>query len=89
MSDLIEWLREQNGVVVSTVDATLPSLDANVASQSTTLVPCTGIWLTWLRVLGSWRDGWKNLLIAVVSVVVLAVLILLVAYAGVIVLGSG
>lgn len=82
LSALLEWLQKQDEVEVDTVQGILQRLDSDVLPEQTVQVPHTGIWLTWCRALGSWRDGWKNLVVATAGVGVLAIGTAIIAYAG-------
>lgn len=82
-SELLEWLREQNDMEIGTVEETCRRLDSDgVLEVSAATVPYTGFWLTWIRALRSWTDGWKNFAVAVVGIVFWAILILAGAYIG-------
>lgn len=76
LSALLAWLREQSDVEIGTIEQACRQLDAESLPPSTATIPATGIWLTWGRAVSSWNDGWKNLLVAISGVGVIATLTL-------------
>jgi peptidoglycan/xylan/chitin deacetylase (PgdA/CDA1 family) len=82
-SALLEWLREQDDIEVDTVERTSGRLDvAQVSALVPGRVPCTGIWLTWVRALQSWNEGWKNFLVSVAGLACLAILVVAIVVCG-------
>lgn len=76
LSVLLAWLREQDGIEIGTIEQACRHQDAGSLPPPTAMIPATGVWLTWRRAMGSWNDGWKNLLVAIAGAGVLAALAL-------------
>lgn len=76
LSALLAWLRQQGDVEIGTIEQACRQLDAGSLQPATATIPTTGAWLTWARAVGSWSDGWKNLLVAISGAGVLAMLAL-------------
>lgn len=82
-SELLAWLRKQDGVQIDTVEGTCQRLEATHALESAaSAVPYTGIWLTWTRALRSWDDGWKNFAVSAAGIACLAIPALAILYLG-------
>lgn len=77
---LLLWLKQQDMIAIDTIEQVCRRLDANGVPEKALPAPITGFWLTWLRVLSSWNDGWKNGLGALIGVVVLAGLLIIPIY---------
>lgn len=82
MAALLAWLRQQDDIEICTVEQFCRWPVAGAPPQKATDAPLTGFWRTWCRALGSWNDGWKNLLVATAGVVGLGVLVLVLAWLG-------
>lgn len=81
LSALLAWLRERDDIEIGTIEQVCRHLDAgSPLPQSTTTIPATGVWLTWLRAVGAWNDGWKNLLVSVAGMTCLILLVLVLVY---------
>lgn len=77
VSALLEWLRQQDGIEIGTIEDTCRRLAvAGPAESLPEGVPRTGIWLTWARALQSWNDGWKNFVVAAAGIACLGLLVL-------------
>lgn len=72
---LLQWLHEQPEVQVNTIADICESLKKIPLGKSMTGAAYTGLRLTWLRALGSWRDGWKNRLVATAGIIAIAVIL--------------
>lgn len=82
LSALLTWLREQDGIEVGTIEQVCRRLDNVSLPQSAASIPATGAWLTWGRAVGSWNDGWKNLLVSIAGAGILAALALALVFLG-------
>jgi hypothetical protein len=87
-SALVEWLSGQDAVEISTVERICAQLDAEVVPTGAYEAPCTGIWLTWSRALRSWRDGWKNFLVASAGICCMVGIVVVLVWLGCVLLGT-
>lgn len=83
---LLTWLSGQEGIAMNTIEEVCQIFEVGRAPAGRIGAPTTGIRLTWIRVLTSWDDGWKNRVAAAVSIAGLTALLLAVAYLGVVLL---
>ena len=68
LSALLAWLNEQDGIEVDTVEHVCRDLMHRELPSSSYTPPRTGWWLTGMRVISSWNDGWKNRLVAATGI---------------------
>lgn len=76
LSSLLAWLRVQDGVEIGTIEQACHQLDTGSLPPAAATIPATGVWLTWARATGSWNDGWKNLMVSIAGLGILASLAL-------------
>ena len=80
LAALLGWLRSQEDIEISTVDHVCQHLAQNQLREPVVCAPCTGLWLTWSRVICSWNDGWRNRLMAMAGIISIGMLIVVAIY---------
>lgn len=61
---LLEWLRNQDGIEIDTIERICMRLPMDTDSSPNPGAATTGVWLMWGRAVGSWNEGWKNILVS-------------------------
>jgi peptidoglycan/xylan/chitin deacetylase (PgdA/CDA1 family) len=71
MAKLLEWLGTQDRFEIATVEEACAWLNVHsmAAPKIKEEIPHTGPRLAWFRAIQSWRDGWKNFIVAAASLV--------------------
>ncbi len=89
MNKLLQWLRKQEMVEISTVDVSCRHLDAIAPQNSFAGAPRTGWVLTWLRAVSAWDEGWRNPLAAACGAIAILVVVIALIWTGWTLFGRG